>query len=157
MARLRFSVATEGEIAIAAATAKTVLQILAPTNQDVAIKGFALSFDGTSGSAEPGSYEFVVQTSAGTSLTTATGRHDDNRLVSAAPIQTTSLKGAVGAQTEPSDSGVVTRDGHIHPQTGAEWRYWFDEEVVVARATRLGLRITQPSACNARARFFCEE
>jgi hypothetical protein len=39
VARLDFAITTEGEVALAAATAKTVLIGIAPANQMVAIEG----------------------------------------------------------------------------------------------------------------------
>lgn len=157
MARTRFSISTEGEIAIAAATAKTVLQLVTPANIGVAVRGLAISFDGVSGAAEPGSVELIVQTTAGTSLTAATPQHDDRR-VTVLTIQSSALKGAVGAQTEPTGT-IVLRDNHVHPQTGVEFRWWLDEELVIAgsSATRLGVVVTQPAVVNCRARLFCEE
>ncbi len=157
MARTRFTVSTEGEIALAAATPKTVLQVVTPANIGVAVRGIAVSFDGTSGSAEPGSVELITQTTAGTSLTAATPQHDDRR-ATGLTIQSTAQKGAVGAQTEPT-AGTTLRDWHVHPQTGVEFRWWLDEEIVLgaSSAQRLGIVVTMPAAVNCRARYFCEE
>lgn len=154
MARTRFSGSTEGEIALSAATAKTVLQIASPANIGVAIRGLAISFDGTSGSSEPGSVELVVQTSAGT-MSSATGQHDDRR-ATGLTIQSVFLKTAT---VEPTDGGVILRDWHIHPQTGVEFRWWLDEEIVIggSSAVRVGVRVNMPAAVNCRARLFCEE
>jgi hypothetical protein len=154
MARTRFSVSTEGELALTAATAKTVLQVASPANIGVAIRGLAVSFDGTSGAAEPGSVELVIQTSAGT-MTAATPQHDDRR-ATGLTIQTAAQKNATA---EPTDSGVILRDWHVHPQTGVEFRWWLDEEIVIggAAAVRVGVRCNMPAGVNARARLFCEE
>ena len=154
MARTRFSVATEGEVALTAATAKTVLQLVTPANIGVAIRGLAVSFDGTSGSAEPGSVELITQTTAGT-MTAATPRHDDQRLVGVITIQSSAQKNATAEPT----SGVTLRDWHFHPQTGAEFRYWLDEEIILggSAAVRLGVVVTMPAGVNCRARLFAEE
>lgn len=157
MARTRFSIATEGENAIGVATAKTVLQLVTPANIGVAVRGLAISFDGISGAAEPGSVELIVQTTAGTSLVAATPQHDDRR-ATGLTIQSSALKGAAGAQTEPTGTTIL-RDWHVHPQTGVEFRWWLDEEIVMAgsAATRIGVVVTMPAAVNCRARMFCEE
>ncbi len=152
MARTRFSIATEGEIALTAATAKTVLQLVSPANIGVAVRGLAISFDGTSGSAEPGSVELFIQTSAGT-MSAVTPRHDDTRV--GLTIQSTAQKTATA---EPTTTTML-RDWHVHPQTGVEFRWWLDEEILVAgtSATRLGVVVTMPAVVNCRARLFCEE
>lgn len=153
MARTRFSVSTEGEIAIGVATAKTVLQLVTPANIGVAVRGLAVSFDGTSGSAEPGSVELIIQTTAGT-MTAATTQHDDRR----ATGLTIQSSGQKTATVEPTTS-LILRDWHVHPQTGVEFRWWLDEEIVLggAAAQRIGVVVTMPAAVNCRARLFCEE
>ena len=155
MARTRFTLSTEGEVALTAATAKTVLQLVTPANIGVAVRGLAVSFDGTSGAAEPGSVELIVQTSAGTGGTANTMQHDDRR--NGLTIQSAGLKNI--ATTEPTDGSVILRDWHVHPQTGVEFRWWLDEEILMAgtSAVRLGVRATMPATVNVRARLFCEE
>ena len=152
MARTRFTIATEGEVALTAATAKTVLQLVTPANIGVAVRGLAISFDGTSGSAEPGSVELSIQTTAGT-MSAVTPRHDDTRV--GLTIQSAAQKTATA---EPTTTTML-RDWHVHPQTGVEFRWWLDEEIVLAgtSATRLGVVVNMPAAVNCRARMFCEE
>lgn len=153
MARQRFSVSTEGEIALTAATARTAVQILTPTNIRVAVRGFILTFDGLSPTAEPGSFELLVQTSAGT-MSAASSVKDDRSVSDT--VQTSGFKAATA---EPTDAGAsaIMRDGHVHPQTGVEFRWMLEEEVVLSGATRCGLRLNFSAAVNVRARLYCEE
>lgn len=59
-------------VALAAATAKTVLQVNVPSAQDIRLLGWGLSFDGASGTAVPVICQLIegdVAASVGTSLT----------------------------------------------------------------------------------------
>lgn len=157
MARNRFSYSTEGEIALTAATARTVLQIASPANIGVAVRGLAVSFDGISGSAEPGLVELIVQTAVlGGTPAAGTAAKDDDRV--GTTVQSLGKKWASGT-TEPTDAGAAAskRDWHVHPQTGVEFRWWLDEEIVIAGGSWIGVRINMPAAVNCRARLFCEE
>jgi hypothetical protein len=151
MARRNIVVTTEAEVALVAATAKTILQVVAPTNQRVAIKGFSVSFDGTSATAEPVQVDLVKQTTAGT-MTAATPVAEQVGLGSET-IQTTALKNATA---EPTTTDVLRRY-EIHPQTGREVRFSIDDEIVMAGGTRVGIRCTAPANVNALAHMSLEE
>lgn len=150
MARLRASVTTEGEIALTAATAKTILQLAAPANQILALRGFSVSFDGVLGTAEPVKVDLVTQTDAGT-MSAATEFKDGP--ATAETIQGVALKTAT---VEPTTTTVL-RSYNIHPQTGFERSYAFDEEIQIAGGARLGLRCTAPAAVNVLGVLSWEE
>lgn len=152
MARTRFTVSSEAEVALVAATVKTVVQLVTPANIGVAVRGFQVSFDGTSGSAEPVLVELLTQTTAGT-MTAGTPSHDDTR--NPLTIQSTSQKNAT---VEPTASTVRKRL-EVHPQTGLEQRFWLDEEFVIGgtSAQRFGLRCTAPANVNVVGELYCEE
>jgi hypothetical protein len=152
MARTRFTISTEAEIAFTAATAKTALQLVSPANIGVAVRGIGVSFDGTSGSAEPGLVRVLMQTTAGT-MSAATPVHDDRR--NPLTIQSTAQKTAT---VEPTASTVL-RNFHMHPQTGVEFRFWLDEEIVLGgtSAQRLGIEVTMPATVNGIVTLYCEE
>lgn len=150
MARLRTVVTTEGDIALAAATPKTVLQIVAPANQRIAVRGFSVNFDGTASTAEPVTVEVLRQTTAGT-MTAATPAKEGDP--GSETIQMTAQKDATAEPT----AGEILRRYTIHPQSSGEWRLGYDEEIHVGGGTRLGIRLTAPAAVNATAHFACEE
>jgi hypothetical protein len=151
MARRNCVVTTEGEIALAAATAKTILQLVAPTNQRLAVRGFSVSFDGISATAEPVQVDLVKQTAAGT-MSAATPVAEQIGLGSEA-IQATAQKNATA---EPTTTDVIRRY-NIHPQTGREVRFGLDDEIVLAGAARLGLRCTAPAVVNVVGHITFEE
>jgi len=151
MARRNCSVTTEGEVALAAATVKTILQILAPTNQRVALRGFSVSFDGVSATAEPVQVELVKQTTAGT-MTAATPVPEGVGLGSEA-IQTVAQK---NASAEPTTTDVLRRY-EVHPQSGREVRFGIEDEIVLAGAARVGIRCTAPAIVNVLGHMSFEE
>ena len=152
MARNRFTVTTEGELALASTAAKTALQITAPANIRTAIKGFSISFDGVSSTAGPAFVEWVRQTSSG-SFAAATAIRD---IPSTETIQT-GVRKWTSTSTEPSDTGSI-RSYNVHPQTGIERSYAEDEELLIEGSGRLALRVTlSSSGPNLTAFVSCEE
>jgi hypothetical protein len=148
MARIR-CVAQTAEIASGTA-AKTLLQIVAPANQRLAVKGYAVSFDGIAGDAEPVVVDVLRQTTAGT-MSALTPAKDDG--LGTETIQSTAQHTATAEPT----AGSILRSDNIHPQTGVEFRFAFDEELLVPGGGRLGLRVTAAANVNAFARFLYEE
>jgi hypothetical protein len=149
MARLNFIAHTGGEVALSAATKKTVLQILAPANQRVVVKGYRISFDGTSGSAEPVLVEFSRQSTAGT-MSAGTSAVRDTAMPT---VQTTVTK---TASAEPTETSVVFSQD-VHPQTGVKEPLVFDEEIIVPGGGRLGVACTAPATVNVVVALDCEE
>ncbi len=131
---------------------KTLIQLLAATNQCVKIGEASISFNGTSNTNAPILCEMVKQTSAGTlSNTTTLVKEDASR---AETIQT------VGKDTstiEPTDSGAVTLLEYVHPQTGFLWQAPYAQEQFIIGAGRLGLRVTAANSVTAGSRMVGEE
>jgi hypothetical protein len=149
MANLNCTVTTEGEIALGAATAKTILQIVAPANQRLDLRSFSVSFDGTSAAAEGVQVELMRQTSAGT-MTAATPVKDG---AGAETIQATAQKNAT---SEPT-SGDILRRYDIDPDVGGYERVFDKRELEVLGGTRLGIRCTAPAAVNVTGHLTWEE
>jgi hypothetical protein len=150
MARLNWSVTTEGELALTAATAKTILQVLAPTNQRLALKSVSVSFDGTAADAEPVLVDLLRQTSAGT-MTAATEVKEDG--LGSEAIQGVGTKNAT---VEPT-AGDVIRTYEVHPTSGLERVFGADEEILIPGAGRLGLRCNAPAGVNVVGHMSVEE
>lgn len=131
---------------------KTLIQLLAATNQCVKVGELSVSFNGTSNTATPIYCETVKQTSAGTITNTTTlVKEDASR---AETIQTT---GKDTATAEPTDSGAVTIAEYVHPQTGFLWQAPYAQEQFIIGAGRLGLRVTAAASVSAGVRAVCEE
>lgn len=150
MAGLRVVATTEGEIALVAATAKTILQMVAPTNQRLLLKGFSVSFDGISSTEAPVQVELLKQTTAGTSVAGTPVKDGDP---GSETIQTTSR---ITITVEPTASDVLRRY-EVHPQGGGIERAFDLDSIPIPGGTRLGLRCTAPSAVNCTGFMVVEE
>jgi hypothetical protein len=151
MANLSVAVTTEGKITLSAATAKTILQIVAPTNQRLRLKSFTLSAFGVTSSDVPIAVELVKQTTAGTMSAATPVREGDP---GSEVIQTTAQKAAT---VEPTTTDVLRRYG-FHPQGGGIDRsFGFGEEIYIPGGGRLGLRCTAPVGVDVTGAISIEE
>lgn len=129
---------------------KTLLQIVAATNQRVLVREISVSFDGTSNTAAPILVQVLRQTTAGTmsALTLQKMNPDDGET-----LQTT---GQHTATAEPTGTDEVLGES-VHPQGGYTWQAPFGGEIHVPGGGRLGLAVTAGAAVNAKARMIFEE
>jgi len=139
---LRRGSLTQTGVALAAATAKTVLQLVAPANQDLDLQGISLGFHGTSNSEEGTLVELYVQTDAGTSTALTPAKLD---LGWAGTLQSTARHTAT---VEPTTTTRL-RAWTVHPQHGLIWLPLSRGEIVVYGGTRVGLRMTTGSGITA--------
>lgn len=149
MAAQQFQAVT-AEVACVAATAKTVLQVTAPTNIRVKLLGWSVSFDGTSATAEPVVVRLLRQTTAGTMSSLTPTKMDpgtDETLQSTAQHTAT---------VEPTAGDTLHRV-NIHPQTGYETLYPLGQEKIIQGGGRVGIEVTAPANVNVIATMLCEE
>lgn len=145
MAGRRVNISTEGAAqALAAATIETVVEVTAPANQALLIKGWGVSFDGASVTAVPVEISLAVKSVAGTGAA-ATERDIDE-----------DFSGTIQAagRTAVTVEGTVTydfEDRHIHPQTGFEIWYPEGEELKIVPAGITGVRVNASAVVNAHA------
>src|SRR5438067_1296581 len=142
MARNFFTHTTSAEFALTAATAKTVLQLLAATGVRLAIQAITLTFDGTSNTAEPVNLRLVRQTGAGTATSRAPQKKDTDI---ASALQVT---GQENFTVEPTSDDAIVLTFHIHPQAGVQYPLPLPGEIIVPGAGRLGVKITAPANVN---------
>lgn len=141
--------ATTAEIALSAATAKTVLQVTAPTNQRLQLKRWGIFFDGVSSTAEPVQVRLLRQSSAGT-MTSLTP------VLLSAGSETVQATAQHTATAEPT-AGNVLDVAEVHPQGGYEVVLPFDQMIEIAGGTRLGVEATAPAGVNCRAKMIWSE
>lgn len=148
MARM-FGSACTSEVALSAATAKTVIQLVAAANRKVALLGWGVFFDGVSVTAEPVQVVLMRQTDAGT-------------MSALTPLQTQTCAETLQtsaqhtATAEPS-SGDILDIVEVHPQSGYEIKFPPGHEIWVNGGSRIGIVCTAPAVCNVRAKFHFEE
>lgn len=142
-------IAQTSEVALSAATAKTVVQIVAATNVRVRVLGWGVFFDGVSTTAEPVQVRLLRQTSAGTmsSLTpTKLGTGSET-------VQTTAQHTATAEPT----AGDVLDICECHPQSGYEKLYPIGYFPILPGGGRVGIEVTAPATVNVRAKIIFEE
>lgn len=144
-----YGIAQTSEVALAAATAKTVIQLVAPTNHRVRVLGWGVFFDSTSVAAEPVQVRLLRQTTAGT-MSALTP-------VQSQPVAETMQSTAQHTATVEPTAGDVVDICEVHPQSWYEVRYPLGQEIIVAGAGRIGIECTAPANVNVRAKLIFEE
>lgn len=144
-----YAAATEAAVALAAATAKSVIGISAPSTFGTVLKGFDIGFDGVTGSAVPVLCELCYATFAtngpGTNSTSVTVRQRYGRVITA---------GFTAARNWTAEPTVLTviREMLIDPNKGfLPWDFPLGEEPDSAVSEGFVLRCTAPAVVNVRA------
>lgn len=143
----RYTIETTGDVALSAATAKTVLSYIAASNAPFVLNEFAVSFDGTSASAEPCTVELCYSTQAGA----GSGSSAVTPNQTGGTARTVQGAGARNYSGEPTTLTTWKR-WLVHPQTGIMIQFPMGrepEETVTADA--LLLRVTAPATVNCQA------
>lgn len=148
MAKAGYSVVTTADVALTAATAKSIIGVLSGASFGVDLIGVRVAFDGVSGSAEPVTVEVCYCTFAtnppGTNSTTRTPAQGYGRVLA---------HGVTAASNWTTEPTVITvlDEFLIHPQSGA----WVDLPLGTSYDSDLSdgfvIRCTAPAAVNARA------
>lgn len=145
--------AQQSEVALTAATAKTVLQIKAPANQRVKILEWGVYSDGIDPLAAAVEVTLVRQTSAGTmSAVTVTKLTPGSETV-----QTTASHTATAEPTPSPAGGNIMDVAEYHPQSGYEKILPMGSEIILAGGEYAGIVCTAPAAVNVRPKIKFEE
>lgn len=151
MAGLRVTAENTANVALSAATAKTVIQLNAPANQRIKVQRVGVFFDGASTTAVPGDVQLVRKTTAGTgtALTLAKQTSADSET-----IQTGATENHTAEGTNTTD---IIDQWKVHPQQGLDLTYAFGQEKMIVGGGRLALVCNFPAAVNVRAKIDFEE
>lgn len=149
MAGMMFT-ASKSAVALSAATAKTVVQVVAATNHAVRVWGLSVSFNGVSNTDEPALVQLVRQSDAGTAsaLTPQKKNDSDGDTIDATAQHT--------ATVEPTGSTVVW-EGYCHPQTGLSEFFNEKTAIHIGAGDRIGVKVTAPDAVSCTVTVHCEE
>lgn len=130
-------------------SAKTLVQLVAPSAQRLRVRRYWVAFDGISPTAEPIQVRLLRQTTAGTASSLTP--------VAISPAAATVRATAqYNASAEPT-AGDVLDAKEIHPQAGYDVLLPPDLAIEVPESGRLALEVTAPAAVNARAGMWWEE
>lgn len=143
-------IAQTAEVALSAATAKTVVQVTAPSNHRAKVIGWGVFFDGISPTEAPVQVTLSRQSTAGT-MTSLTPVPLDDSL--AETLQCTAQHTATVEPTTGATIDVI----ECHPQQGYEKMYPLGQEPIVGGGDRVGIICTAPAAVNVRAKIIFEE
>lgn len=143
-------IAQTAEVALTAATAKTVVQLVAAANHRVKILRWGVFFDGTSVTGEPVQVRVLRQSTAGTMSSLTPVKMDDS-------LAETLLTTAQHTATAEPTAGDIVDIAEVHPQASYEIIYPLGQEIIVGGGDRLGIECTAPAGVNVRAKIVFEE
>lgn len=147
-----YTVETTADVALSAATAKTILSVICAANAPVRICELAVSFDGVTGTAEPVTVELCSSTQATAGTSTS-----QTPVQCRGPTRTVQAGGARNYTAEPTVLTVLKR-WLVHPQTGLVIQFPLGREPEqVTTADALCIRCTAPATVNAQAYLEFEE
>lgn len=127
---------------------KTLLQLVAPANQALRVKGFGIGFKGIVVTDTPIVVELLRQTTPGT----GTARGPVKRSLGGPSLQATGFENFT---VEPTAGDTVWVDT-IHPQASGEFPL-IGREVIVDGGGRLGLRVTASVSVSGHGHIDFEE
>lgn len=140
-----YRITTEGEEALAAATAETLLMLAGSTAGKARLTRIGFGFDGIAPTDPPIQWKLKRGNSAsqGTSTAATEEKEDPDDAAAANP-------GFHSFTAEPTYTGQPLDHNEIHPQGG--WIY-LDVDVIVDDATNsfVGLEVTAPNVVNVAA------
>lgn len=133
------------QIALVAATAKTVLQIIAAANHRVKVQRVSVSFEGTSPTDAPVQVDIYRQTTGGTMTSTSPVKDND------ADDETLQTTAARNASAEPTATDLL-ESKLCHPQSRIDFGPF-----TIPGGGRLGVKITAPNVVDCIASAVFEE
>lgn len=143
-----YSIVTGGAVALAGATAKTILGAKAHANSGLQCTGFEVAFDGVTASAVPVLVELCYCTFGanppGTNSTSVTPAQMYGRVLTA---------GFTGAKTWTAEPTTITvlKEWLMAPDKGLiAYQFPLGQEPDTALGEGLALRLTAPAAVNVR-------
>ena len=141
----QYTIAPDADVALVAATAKTVLQLATPSTRRAKIKEITVSFKGVTSSDVPVLIRLQRQTTAGTATSTTPVPEDG---VDPAALCSASYN----ASAEPTSASEVPVKQWMLTPTGGTLVYQLPlgDEPALAVSTRFGLIMTAPQAQNCR-------
>jgi hypothetical protein len=152
MAKAGYSTSTGAAVALAAATAKVVLNVIAPAQFGVDLKKFRVAFDGVTASAVPVLVELMYSTQAGAGAGSTGGTVNQiyGRTITAG------FTSAYGYTTDPTALTLVD-SFLLDPNKGLViYDFPLGDTPDTAVSNALCLRCTAPAIVNVRATMVFE-
>lgn len=152
MAGTRFKIRTEP---IATGTSvKTLLQVIAASNQAAMIEEWSISFNGVTNTQTPIRVDVLKQTTAGTMTAGGTNSTIKKDPSDAGESLQTTIQDT--ATAEPT-AGDILMTEYVHPQLGYTWQAPHGGRIKIGGGQRLGFRVTADVSVNGVVRVVGEE
>ena len=142
-------VITSGSVALAAATAKTVIELTSTANVPPEWIAVDVTFNGTSASAVPVTVDFCTYAATGTGTA-----YTPKRFGQALGTAATTAK--INDTVEPT-TPVVLFSWFVPPTSGVQYQWPLGRELFQATSVVQGIRLTAPAAVNAIVNLTIEE
>lgn len=150
MAGLGFQAINSAAVALSASTAKTIVSVIAPSQQRVLVKEWSGSFDGVTSSAVPVLVEIVYYTGYGTGTALALSKTNQG---DPETIQSTAKENLT---VEPSGA-VVIDSILVSPTSGFKEIRPQGSEIPIPGGKMVGIRCNAPATVNVRGVLKCIE
>jgi hypothetical protein len=145
-----------GATALVAATAQTMIQMVAPTNQRCAVYQVKVAFDGTNSANTPATVKIARNSTAGTATNTSVAPVKVNEPPGVS--ETLQLVYQTVFTVEPTLGSIV--DTFLVPVFGglfAQALAPYFNEIMIAGGSRLGFQLTAAQVVNAIVSVWYEE
>ena len=142
-----------GEVTLAAATAKTVLQIKSPAQQRLIVKNIVITGKSPAGGVDTPVKVRLTRSSASFGTGTA-GTPSKNDPSDSETIQSTAFVNFTVEPTTPTDGGVMWE---VQPQSGVMWQSPFGQEYKIPGGQSLQIEMTSVATPTLVAEFDYEE
>lgn len=159
MSSVGYKVDTSAAVALSAATARTCLMMLTPSQFGACATHFSIGFDGVTASAVPVFWEVVRSTNATNSTPGTNNTSESANIVQTRGRAITTGFTAFSASTAGNEPTVLTRlEGNNLTPNGGLLVYDFalGREFECDASAGLGIRLTAPASVNVRCTLHVE-
>lgn len=148
----RYTVDTNGDIALSAATAKTIMTYITGSNAPASAIEFTVGFDGINPIAEPVTVELCFLTTAGAGTATS-----HTLVQTGGPTRSAQGTAKRNYSAEPTTLTVAKR-WLVHPQTSLTVQFPLGREFQqITGGNAIAIRCTAPAAVNAQGHMEVED
>jgi hypothetical protein len=145
------------EIALSAATVKTVLQVVTPATQDLRVVQWGIYFDGTSATAEPVLVSLIDTTGTAATVTSYTPDIWDTDSLASLCVGGTTSTGINASGEGTLSTTRVFEALEVPPTSGFLVQYPLGREPAIPASHHLRLRANAPGAVNCTAQIVWQE
>jgi hypothetical protein len=145
------------EVALVAATRKTVLQVATPSTQDITIIQAALSFDGISATDAPVIWDLIETDVAATVTSLTPEKYSDPNAPASLCVGGTSATGYNASAEGTIGGSRLLAAGEVHPQSGDRLQLPLGREPGIAVSKFCRLRVLAGAGVNCIPELIWEE